>query len=480
MKLSKDFLCKALPEATFQLGNKSLSANDPAWQALDRVVNVSIDSRTIEKEDLFVPLKGPNFDGHDFIKDAIIKGASGVLIGKDRLNCLAHIPHDAIANKLFVIVDDTLDAFITLAKAWRQRLTCPVVGITGSVGKTSTKEMIRTILKTANIDAFVSFKNYNNVFGLCYNILRIPETVKAAVVEVGINEKGEMAQLADILRPTIGLITNVGHAHLEGLGSLQTVASEKRQLFTFFSSQDVGIICGDQSLLNDISYAHPIARFGLKTKNQVQARKIAVINDSNGSFQTSFVLKWYGERASMALPGNHQGMILNALAASTLAYFLQVPFEAVVKGLSGYKGFENRFEMRKIRGNRGMLLNDCYNANPESMKAAIVAFSQIEVKGSKIAVLGDMLELGDREAYWHRQIGRVLCKVPGLSKLILVGERARDIARTAPGHVVITHAKDWKEAKQLLEPLLTDQASFVLVKASHGMRLDLMVKEIVE
>lgn len=479
MDFSKNFLYQALNNPTFQYGQKVLgNEHDALWQQFDqtRHVNVSIDSRSIQPGEFFIAIKGLNFDGHDFVKDALARGASGALIQRDRIDSIA-----GAQEGFFIIVDDTMQSFTALAKAWRQRLTCPVVGITGSVGKTSTKEMVRSILLAAGIDAYVSFKNFNNIFGLCYNILRIPLWVQAAVFEVGINEKGEMEQLADILRPTIGLITNIGHAHLEGLGnSLGSVASEKRQLFKFFSGHDVGIVFGDQPLLSDISYVHPIAKFGLKTKNQVQARKVVVCSDEKNNLTTKFFIKWYGKKAAITLKTNHQAMVINALAASAVAYFLNVSFEAVVKGLEEYQGFEHRFEMKKLRDGKGMLLNDCYNANPESMKAAIVAFSQLTSKGLKIAVLGDMLELGDREAYWHRQIGRVLAKVGGCQHLILVGQRARGIAHTAPRSLPVIMASDWQEAHEHLEKLLAQPDALVLVKASHGIHLERMVSKVVE
>jgi UDP-N-acetylmuramoyl-tripeptide--D-alanyl-D-alanine ligase len=483
MKLTKDFLTTALPQAAvYQNGSLLQPTDEAAWQALaDRGdIMVSIDSRTIQPGEFFVALKGPSFDGHDFIRGAVERGAIGVLMGRDRLAAMTSLPAD-LQRALFVVVDDTLAAFVALAKVRRQQFTGPVVAITGSVGKTSTREMLRTILATAGVPAYTSIKTYNNVFGVSYSLLCIPSTAKVAVLEVGISEKGEMAQLVDIVRPSIGIITNVAHAHLEGLGnSLACVAYEKRQLFSHFTTANVGIVCGDQAILNTVSYSHPVARFGLKTKNQVQARKVAVINDEDGGYKTSFTLKWYGHKASVVLATSHTAMVMNALAAATAAYFLSVSFEAVVDGLQAYRGFERRFEMKKIRGNRGILLNDCYNANPESMKAALTAFGKLETTGPKIAVIGDMLELGAREAYWHRQIGRFIGKNSALNSLILVGERTKGIAKTLPRTVTAHWVKDWQEARVALEGLLTASEAAVLVKASRGVHLDLMVKEIVE
>lgn len=467
MKLSKDFLCSALLEVAF-VGGERIDCQE---------VTVSLDSRTITSGEFFIALKGPSFDGHDFVADAFARGACGALVSKDYDKKALEKIHPA---PVLVVVPDTLQAFIDLAKAWRKQLTCPVVGISGSVGKTSTKEMIRSILEHAGVQAYVSFKNYNNIFGLCYNILCIPLSCQVAIIEVGINEIGEMTQLADILRPSIGLLTCVAHAHLAGLGdSVQTVAYEKRQLFAFFTPKDVGIICGDQQLLSDVHYSHPIARFGMKIRNQVQARKVVLNTHESGKFTTTFIMKWYGKKASVRLQGNHQGFINNALAASTVAYFLQVSFDALIKGLEAYAGVENRFEMKPLKDNKGMLFDDCYNANPESMKAAIIAFSQFKSVGPKIAVLGDMLELGKKEAYWHRQIGRVISKSSNLDKLILVGDRARMIGRTSPMHMPVEFVQNWQEAQLKLEHMLNGTDALVLVKASHGMELAKMVQQVV-
>ncbi len=485
MQLTHDFIAQALPTAHMYIdGSLVTGANDVLWRTLETQlnINVSIDSRTVKQGEFFVPLKGPSFDGHDFVADALKKGACGALIARDRKDCIDVLAAVQKKGTIFIVVDDTLQAFISLAKAWRERLTCPVVGITGSVGKTTTKEMLRSILQAAGKDVYASYKNYNNVFGVCYNLLRIPLATSVVVLEMGINETGEMRQLVDIVRPTIGVITTVAHAHLAGLGnSIECVAYEKRQLFSSFTPQDIGIINGDVSLLTDVCYAHPIARFGLKTRNHVQARKLVVNYDEMTGFTTTFMMKWYQDKGNVCLHSNHPGFVSNALAAATVAYFLHLSFETVVKGLENYQGLECRFEVRTLRNHKGIVLNDCYNANPESMKAALMAFAQFKTEGPKIAVLGDMLELGTRENFWHRQVGRSIAKSGvKLQSLILVGPRARMIGKTAPFSLPLVYADDWQQAKEKLEALLTQSGCAVLVKASQGMGLGSLVKAVTE
>jgi UDP-N-acetylmuramoyl-tripeptide--D-alanyl-D-alanine ligase len=487
MILSRNFLLDTLGESKFFYSGKELTLNDDSWKKLEALseVRVSIDSRTVKPGEFFVALKGPRFDGNDFVVDTLKKGACGVLVSDRFPDCKKLCSSSMYPDRLIIVVSDTLEAFVTLAKAWRRKLACPVVGITGSVGKTTTKEMLRTIFKGAGFDAYVSIKNYNNLIGVSYNLLCASTSHSAVILEMGINETGEMEALADVVRPTIGVILRVAHVHLEGLGnSLAEVAFEKRQIFKFFISKHVGIVCGDQSLLGDVYYSHPISKFGLKTKNQVQARKVTVKQNEAGEFFTSFLFKWYNRKAFVCLKGNHTGFVNNALAAGAISYFLKIPFEFVVQGLENYQGFERRFELKKLRGGRGVLLNDCYNAAPESMKAAIHAFSQIPRKGIKVAVIGDMLELGDREKFWHRQIGRFLRKVLDLDFLILVGNRSKVISRVVPGRLTVLFAKDWKEAKNNLETVLSHNEfgkdALVLVKASFGVRLDLMVEKVVD
>jgi len=477
MILGKHFVIQALTHAIFYLEKNEIKP-DANWQAWEtgKEVNVSFDSRTVQPGDFFIALKGPSFDGHNFVAQALAKGACGALIHKKLADCVPLKDQTLIDEKLFIVVPDTLKAFVDLAKAWRKTLTCPVIGITGSIGKTSTKEMLRSIVQQAGLDTYVSFKNYNNIFGLCYNILRIPAKSKAVILEVGINEKGEMQELADILRPTIGLITCIAHSHLAGFNnSMHVLAEEKRRLFTYFTPQDIGIVFGDQPQLTNLCYPHPVSRFGFRAKNYVQARKITIIAHPDGTLRTQFLLKWYGNRAPVSLKTNHAGFVQNALAASTVAYFLHIPFAKVVQGLEKYEGVESRFELKKLTSGKGIIFDDCYNANPESMKAALQAFAQVPQKGIKVAILGDMLELGNKEIYWHRHIGRFISKYIEIDRIILVGALSQSMTRTLPENIGVDVVNNWEEAKKQLDIILSGQDAMVLVKASHGMHLQKLV-----
>ncbi len=470
MKLSRLFIEKALEQVTIYHEKPDLGA-----------VNVAIDSRAIQPGEFFIALKGAQVDGHDFIGDVFARGACGALIAQDKLSAVLNLAPELLQDKVLVVVPDTYQAFLALALARRRELTCPVVGITGTVGKTSTKEMLRCVLAAAGIPAYVSFGNYNTVVGISYNLLRVPYNAQVVVLEMGINGIGEMAELAALAQPTIGVITNVGHGHMAGLGgSIQGVAQEKRQIFASSSEGALGVINGDQDILTRMHYPHAMAKFGNKTKNQVQARKLRVEFDADGTAHTNFIIKSFGDVAQARIIGNHAGMVTNALAVATVAYLLKIKLTDVIKGIANYTPYEHRFQRCKLKNGKGILLSDCYNANPESMKAALAAFAQLKPAGLKVAVLGEMYELGDRQDYWHRQVGRALAKVEDLGLLIAVGPRAQLYAKMLPLATPVCFVATWQEAQSALEAAPIQRDAVVLVKASKGLKLFCMVKEVVE
>ncbi len=480
MIFDKDLLVTSFGDASFVCAGKELK-NQDVWHFYhqNQEVFVAVDSRLVKKNDIFVALSGQTTDGHAFLEDALQIGASAFIVNKhdERVKMLTP---ESVGNRLIIKVDDTYQALIALTKAWRARMTFPVIGITGSIGKTTTKELLRAIFERAGLDFYVSLKNQNTFTGLCINLLRVPLDCDVAAFEVGISKPGEMDVKADILRPTLGLITCIAHSHLLDFGSLATISYEKRRLFKHFTAQEVGIVLGDQPLLTDVYYAHPVAKFGFKTKNQVQARKVKHVVAADGKAVTEFVLKWYRQRALVRLQANHVGLVQNALAASTIAYFLKIPLSVVVEAIQSYTSFENRFETKVIKGDRGVVVSDCYNANPESMRAAILAFDKMVAKGKKIAVLGDMLELGEKEDFWHRQIGRLLGKTSTIDAVVLVGERSRMIYKTAPSSLTVEWTENWQHAQEKLEALLPEKDALVLVKASHGMTLNNIVDAVTE
>jgi len=459
MRFDEHFLKGAIPESEILYKNMPKDAQ------------FSIDTRTIKQGEIFIALSGQHVDGHDFLQQAVSRGARGIIIQKEKQSYLDHFDGALLKKLLVVVVPNTLQSLFRMASAWRVHFSYPVIGITGSVGKTSTKELIASILKLNNTPYVASFDNQNTKIGVSLNMLRMRPHHKAAIFEMSTSMRGEMAQLADLLRPTSGVITNVGHSHMAGIGSIQDVSQEKRMIFKYFTEESIGIIYGDQPLLADVGYVHPVIKFGSKTVNQIQARKVNV--DGSG---ITFILKIYREKFSIRLASSHMGAVFNALAAAAVAYMLNVPSALIAQGVAQSVTVPGRFEQKSIKNNRGILINDTYNANPESMKMSLLAFQQLDKKGSKIAVLGDMLELGFSSAFWHRQLGYFLRKVPSLKRVILVGNMVEWTKKTLPVGLSIDHVADWRQAVTCLNKCLLDDA-IVLVKGSRNMQLNKLVDE---
>jgi len=465
MRQEESFLRQALPYTVF-LGSIKKA-----------ITGFSIDSRTLHDGLFFVAIKGENFDGHDFIKSAVEKGASGLIINESQKGCLIEIDVEKLSNILVILVPDTFKALCDLAKAWREKFDIPIVGITGSVGKTTTKQMLGHILNCADINCLISFKNQNTLIGLALNILKLTDLHQVAAFELGISQFGEMESKVDILRPTIAVVTYISSAHVEGLKSLQNIAMEKFKIFKFLKSYEIAIACGDQKFLNK-SFNHPVVKFGNKRINHIQARSIKFCSTEPDVTQVSFNLKLYDQKRKVVLKMGHLGFVNNALAAATTAHFLKIDFEKIIQGLESYNGFENRFEKQNLKNEKGFLINDCYNASPQSMKEAILAFDKLQAKTEKVAVLGDMLELGEKQLYWHRYIGRILAKSSSINRVILVGKRSKVIAALLPFAMKASCVESWQEAEKQFCAIIEEGPVLALVKASRGIQLDNLVKKV--
>lgn len=457
MRLDEHFFKNALQEVAIVQNN------------FPEDMSFCIDTRKLEKGDIFVALTGAVQDGHEFIEDAVKKGAAGLIIAQAKKNCLKTISEKILSALLVVIVPDTRVALIRLAAAWRSEFKYPVVCITGSVGKTSTKETLCNIFDVYGKHYVASAGNHNTVLGLALSILHMRPEHEMAIFELGINKRGEMKELVALAKPTIALITCIGHAHMEGLGSICDIAAEKRDIFSLFKEDNIGIINGDQPLLAHVSYSHPVVKFGSKTTNQIQARKV-----QQGSDCVSFILKLYGRKFKILLKTNHNGAVYNTLAAVALAHLLKIPTETIITAIQMPLVVAGRFEHRSLKAGNGIMINDCYNASPESMKAALLALQKIETPAQKIAILGDMGELGINSPFWHRQLGRFLRKVPSLGRVILVGSLVEWTKKTIPVNLPIDHVANWQEAVKLLETRPPND-SLILVKGSRAMGLDNLV-----
>ena len=424
------------------------------------VTGVVIDSRLLEAGNLFIATRGEKVDGHSFIPQVAEKGAIAVVCEE---KTEAPIPH--------IIVKDSLKALKDIAIFYRKQLSLPVVGITGSVGKTSTKEFIAAVLAT-KYKVFWTEKNFNNEIGVPLMVLKIRDEHEVAVLEMGINNFGEMHRLSEMARPDIALLTNIGDCHLENLGDRPGVLRAKSEIFDFLSPDGNVVINGDDVLLVTIPEKNgkPAIRFGCGTENDIYASQInnlgldgteALVNLK--ATDTTFEIK-------IPLPGEH--MIYNALAATAVGCLLELKPEEIAKGLLNLKSVTGRSNILRFKS--GIIIDDCYNANPTSMKAALNLLKS--AKGRKVAVLGDMGELGTDENELHALVGREAVKAE-VDVLVCIGERSVHMYEAAKDSVKTYHFADkdsfLKEADDILQ---TDDT--ILIKASRFMAFETLVEAI--
>ena len=426
---------------------------------------VTMDSRLAKKDSLFVAIKGERVDGHDFLNDVFNKGATAAIVD--------HVP-DEITGTL-IVVKDTVKALQDLAEWYRSTLNIKVVGITGSVGKTSTKEMIASVL-AEKFKVQKTLGNYNNEIGLPLTILAIEEDTEIEVLEMGISDFGEMLVLSKIARPDICVITNIGQSHLENLGTRDGILKAKSEIFEYMQDDARVYLNGDDdklSTIKDVKGIKPVT-FGFSDTNAI----FPVKTRSLGLAGTEMSIK-YGDvefDAEIHMLGNH--MVSNAMAASAIALDLGMTVSEVKNGLKNAKTIDGRSNLIK-RGN-GFVIDDCYNAAPSSMKAAIDTLSLAE--GHKTAILGDMFELGADSDKMHEEVGEYAGK-SNIDKFIFVGESAKFLFKgakktAAPGTVL----KHYDTVDALLENLSseTEADDNILLKASNGMNFKVILNNLIK
>ncbi len=465
MQLNEQFIRSALPDAQI---SGSLST--------EQVEAFSVNADTVGSSDMFVILEREE-DTID--QDTIVQTlhtACGVLISRDQSRFL-ELHSKILAQKFVVLVEDATEALVLLAREWRALFSIPIMAIAGSVGKTSTQKLLDNILKSAGKKYLLSSEHDNRfpILDAALSLLSLRGSHDGALFEVGVTKRGQMEKLAALIKPTTALITNIGHSHMEGIGSLSDVALEKREVFKHFLTDSIGLINGDFTLLNSVSYAHPIIRFGTKTTNQIQARKI---NVESGLIH--FTLKIYKAKYQISINHPHMSAVFNTLAATAAAYYLKIPVEKIVLAIQQPFGISERFELCHPASRRGIIINDACNANPESMKASLLAFQHVETNAPKVAVLGDMLDLGPTSAFWHRQLGRFLRKVPSLQQVVLVGAMMIKWAKkTVPATLNVHIAHTWQEAVPIVKQYL-DKESIVLIKGSQDTGLSKITKQLLD
>lgn len=416
------------------------------------ITSVERDSRAVKNGSLFLAIKGERVDGHDYIEQCFQSGAACVVCEKPPLDC----------GKPYILVDSTLEAVKKIAKAYRQKFNIPIIGVSGSVGKTSTKEMLYAVL-SQKFKTHKTQGNLNNELGVPLTLLAMQEDAEAAIIEMGISDFGEMTRLSEMVRPTVCVLTVIGTCHLENLIDRDGVLRAKTEMFKNAAEDAEYILNADDDklcTLKEVNEKKPIF-YSISGKSDYYAENIQ--NNAEGG--VSCDLCFDKTRISVTIPAIGSYMVSNALAAVAVGRLLGLSDEQLKNGVESYKTVGSRANV--INTGKIRIIDDCYNANPTSVKASIDTLANFS--GRKVAVLGDMKELGKNERILHFETGKY-AKDKGIDLVIAVGELSQELARGADG--------EWfADVQQLKEavPALINEGDTVLVKASHSMHFEEVV-----
>ncbi len=433
---------------------------------LDMVLeNFCQDTRLIKPGDVYVGIKGENHNGNDIYEDALQKGAKacilqGIII-PDNIK-------ERYANRAIILVDDTIRALQKLATYKRSMVDIPVVAVTGSVGKTSTKDIIASVM-SKEYNVLKTEGNYNSQLGVALTVLRLRKEHTAMVIELGMSELGEISRLTNIVKPTVAVITNVGTAHIGILGSRENILKAKLEILEGLQSDGKLVINNDNDLLHNWSMNSnamcDVVTYGMENVSNVMAYN-TVLTEDGSTYNVDVKRKTYN--VQIGIGGNH--FVSNSLCAIAVGRIFNITMENILDGIAHFELTKRRMQVEKLE-NKVTVINDCYNANYDSMKAAIEYLSKLE-GSKKIAVLGDMLELGDYSEKLHRQVGKAVVEY-NIDILIAVGNEVKYMADEAlkngmNSQNIYTFDTN-EEAIKTLKSLIANGDTGVLIKASNAM-----------
>ncbi|MDK0981838.1 UDP-N-acetylmuramoyl-tripeptide--D-alanyl-D-alanine ligase [Clostridium perfringens] len=424
---------------------------------------VSTDTRKVEEGTMFIALKGENFNGNNYVLDAFNKGAKIAIV--DEVKCdLNELKEDVALIK----VQNTGRALMDLAKFYREKLGLKVVGITGSAGKTSTKDLVAAVLS----DKYKVFKtkgNFNNEIGLPLMILELDSTYDVAILEMGMRGLGQIKELAEIASPDLGIITNIGISHIEILKTRENILKAKMEIATFFDKNNTLVVCGNDDFLGALPEAeYKIVKTGVGENFKIGAKNIA-LEELSSKFTVYDGEK--EEEFSLDMPGEHN--ISNLMLGIAIAKELGVSFEEMKRGLKNIEATSMRLELIKKDG--FSILNDCYNSSPVAVKSAIDVMKNIEGK-RRIAVLGTMRELGHKSEEAHEEIGKY-AKENGIEKVLCFGDFSENI-KEGYGEGCTVYENKEELIKDLLN-IICD-GDIILVKASRSLKFEEITKALLE
>ena len=418
-------------------------------------LSVSTDTRTITADDAYLALSGAVFDGHEFVKTAFEKGAKLAIIDEK------HEKYAAGGN--YLVVKDTLEAYLEIASAHRNRCSAKIIGVTGSSGKTTTKEFLYSVFSSKN-KTQKSVKNHNNEIGLCQTLLSIEPDTKYCIAEMGMRGLNEIHLLAKYARPDIALITNVGTAHIGILGSRENIAKAKCEITDFMTENDILFAHNEELIKNELAEK---PQFKKVFYDLDEAEIIEKTENSSKIKYDNFVFE---------IPSSASYDILNALASIKAAKYENYTNEEIQKGLSEFKNVEFRNEISELKSG-AIVISDCYNANPDSAELSIRHIAEVYKNKKIVIVFGDMFELGEFEEEYHRKIGKIINEL-NVNYFVSVGK----LAKMTADEVLNTDKKSFETVEEAAEflPQITDKDTVIFLKASRGMKFEKILEIIRE
>ena len=443
------------------------------------VCGLTWDSRQVKQGNIFLAMQGERVDGNDFIPQAVYAGAGAIICAKEPSDSILALADEFVCPVIWI--SDVRRSLNNLAKYWRSCLNAIVIGVTGSTGKTSTKNYLASVL-SQRFKVCATKGNHNNELGVPATILSADKDCEVLVVEMGMRGLLQIQKLCRFVQPTIGVVTNVGVSHMELLGSRENIACAKSELISSLPPAGVAFVNADNDMTDTMlehanisNHSIEVKRFGLSENADIRA--INVKSDDNACIEFDLKLSDSQTHVHLSQPGKHN--VENALAAAAVAEFLGVTGSQIAKGLSDVKPTEMRMEMHESSSGF-KLINDAYNANPDSMKASLDVLKELTCEGKRFAVLGDMGELGNDECLMHEELG-AYAAASGLDGLICVGKLARSIACGARNanmaDDLIETFDTTDEASKYLKGILK-KGDIVLLKASRFMGFEAIAKEL--
>lgn len=456
MQVSLKFVCHSINGRIIEGNDKHI------------ITSITTDSRKVEEGALFIALVGEKFDGHEFVQTALEHGAYAAVVSRVTDILLPE-------GKTLILVDDTLQALQDLASSYRKCFDIPIIAVTGSVGKTTCKELVALCL-SSTWKILKTKGNYNNDIGLPLTLLQLDRSYEMAVVEMGMRGLGEIQRLAAIARPKYALISNIEPVHLETMGSLENITRAKCEVLAEIPEDGFALINGDYKLLIEKAREYSCRKYTFGYNNDCDFQ---LVDCQIRHSKMKIKMRWQNQLKTLLFPLPARKLALNVVAATSMAYLLGIKTESIKSSLMNYKPSGNRLNIINLESG-GAVINDTYNANPVSMAAALETGRELATPGKYLAVLGDMFELGDLETEAHLKVGRI-AYTSGVDLLITVGDLAQNIARgaleTGMNPKQVCHFLTKAEALEYLQTRVDNEWT-LLFKASRGMQLETLVEEL--